>query len=307
MDHKDNISWSYESANTDLIKKLLQKEIVTAAYHENIAFLQGLYWKKIFSNLQWENNSPENTKEQYGENKFEAYLTSTLSHKKYEQHQEIDERLEAIKEYRNAWKQRGLCVLIQKVLKEFKNTISFDTTIALYFILVENYIVLDPPMPKDALIILNSIQRHEKYLSKEQQQRLWFFLAETYYLLRWKTKRQEHLIATLKYVIRPIDYRNFNRSECEDLFMIEVRIYWESKKYDLCLLAIQEYFATFAHNTTDNNIDILASMLFMQWTIYVEKKQDNDAINSFREYLKYKPDDEEAKQYIRHLSEQEPE
>gem|GEM_PF-5789279 len=71
--------------------------------------------------------------------------------------------------------------ILKDMLKNFKDIISFDTTIQLYFILIEYYI--KDIMPKDALIILNSIQTYEKYLSKHYQQKLWFFFAETYYLL----------------------------------------------------------------------------------------------------------------------------
>ncbi len=288
MDNKDNNGNVYKDASKDLVQKFLKQEWCKSPETSNVSFLQQKIWKNIYSDLH------------HNKEIFVKYLSSTLHHRPERQHQDVPGRLEEIEDYYNAWKQRGLCVLIQKVLQEFKESISFETTTKLYFLLAENY--LWHAMREDALHILDSIQEYEKYLSTEQQQRLSFLFGETYYFLWKNTRNKEYFTRALRYIISPINKENLNKIEYETMLNIEANIYLEFEDYHHCLLTLQEYFTTFPNKNIGSNTEILASMLCIQWTVYMEQRQYANAINSFKAYLKYNPNDEITKQHIAMLA-----
>ena len=174
---------------------------------------------------------------------------------------------------------------------------SFDTASKVLLFLAYEYISNE--YYEDAMVLLSSIEPHEKHLSQENKTHFLIALNRCLYMIWMNTKNNFYLSKVVDYSYQLLNNSDIDKNTLKEIFVIQINALWILWDNTACLLAIKEYLRIFPLN---KNNELTPQILYIQWDIYESLRKYNLAIKSFKLYLNFHPNDQIVKTRIRELS-----
>lgn len=232
--------------------------------------------------------------------KFHYYLENLLPKKKQKFNLELDNMLYQLAEYQENHEYKNMYMLARKIFTEHKDILSFDTASNILLILVNDFI--NNESYEDAMILLSSIEAHQKHLSQENKTQFLIALNRCLYMIWTNTQNKFYLSKVIDYSHQLLNNSSIDKNILKEIFVIQINALWLLWDNKPCLLAIKEYLRVFS---LDKNDELAPQIMYIQWEIYESLRKYNLAIKSFRLYLKFHPNDQTVKTKIRQLSKKE--
>lgn len=232
--------------------------------------------------------------------KFYFYLESLLPKKEQIFNGELSDKLYKLWEYEENNNYQDMYSLARTIFMQHKHILSFDTASKVLLLLANDYIQSENY--EDAMVLLSSIETHEKHLNKENKTHFLSALTRCLYIIGTETKNTDYLTKVVDYSYHVLSNSTINKPTLKETFIMQInalRLLWD---HESCLLAIKEYFHIFPLDTRD---DIAPQIMYIQWDIYASMRRYNLSIQSFKLYLKFNPNDQIVKTKIREIAEKE--
>lgn len=257
---------------------------------------KALLWDMAFSPV-------EDKKKPQMKTNIQKYILPFPKRKDRKYDPELESVRESMEGNDETWNKVWMMKDIDYIIDNYKNLLSFDDMLVIQTMLVSKYVRennLD-----SAMSLLENIKHYETAFNQDQRKNFLYALGIVYfYKAAWKDAGfYKKALVCFDEILWP----DLDDEKYLDILSKKIYALFKINDYDNCLSAIEE-FLPLSEDTEHIDKDIKTCRIDsfqIQGAIYESKKEYKKAIKSFMEYLKYKPDDENIKKYIRILSEKE--
>ena len=192
-------------------------------------------------------------------------------------------------------------VIAEKIFVNYADKLSFKDAVKILLIFSEND--LFEHNYKSAMVILQWLYNVYPLLRSKVKRDFDFHIAQCFFHFGLQNTNHEYLYQAVTHSRNLLNYQNIDKNQLNTLLYIIIKSFETLGVYDESMLAIDEYFRNFPKFDFENQLFL--EILYIKWEIYKKQKKYDLAIQSFRTYLKFHPNDKAAKIEIRKIAEEE--
>lgn len=110
--------------------------------------------------------------------------------------------------------------LARTIFMQHKHILSFDTASKVLLLLANDYIQSENY--EDAMVLLSSIETHEKHLNKENKTHFLSALTRCLYIIGTETKNTDYLTKVVDYSYHLLSNSTINKPTLKETFIMQI-------------------------------------------------------------------------------------